>query len=734
MINESIYGNKESWDNNPECSFLKMTDFGENENSLYFGVTRGKLSPDVPIDKSIAFCGIGSECPLSNVQILTNNGNDAVFESTIERDVTNWCFYTTTERFVLYGDPNRISDEHSDWKDVITDTKNINRYINPITDFNIKNLVGCIYLQCYDSNGGGGFSTSLKEYLTEYVNSYPYVSSVSLYLYGGEVGNPFGRDPLYRASGTYGGVSVSTLDSFTVGSDELYRYASFQASSRFNYLPIYGSYETTMYSGEKWLIYGDKNLFEINRNDDYLTCYIHVTNANEFKELCLKGAAQYALYFTDDDDIARTGSFTDENMYIGVLDKNGITHGEYLKGTATAEAIQNEWDSIRDSEYDYNKKIDPNTYYKFTNIPLNGISSPDRFYFNPIVSRTTFRSAMISALHEVSEIAPPTSIDYGTIAHEEWQRKQKFMFQEPIECISGWRVVLLKPPTVASSKVNITIGWFQTENPNSMAYIKNNEFETLSLGSKLIYTKFGDSRDYEPYTKMTLYVPFCGTVELPMATFMGHTITLRLNVNYRTGEIEALIFNDEILWGSLVGTAAIELPLSGNKSMEYIQRKLQLDNEKSDIKFDGMKSVLGNLTGASISAFKGNIAGAAFQGASAALDFLHSSDLYGRVNYEIEHTPNKIASIQKGNTSISQMNVMYPFILIQRPTMIDGYSEEVFAKINGHATLQIKNLKELRGYTEAANPLLDGISCTETEKEMILNALQDGCIFDEIEE
>ena len=75
------------------------------------------------------------------------------------------------------------------------------------------------------------------------------------------------------------------------------------------------------------------------------------------------------------------------------------------------------------------------------------------------------------------------------------------------------------------------------------------------------------------------------------------------------------------------------------------------------------------------------------------------------------------------------MDCVTPFIFIERPTFLEGYDEENFSKINGFACYEVVNSSDCQGYTEGINPLLDGISCTLNEREMIVAALREGCIF-----
>ena len=716
-INENIYGSKTAWDDNPTYSFLKMADFGGNQNSLLNGVTLGKLSADTPIDKSITFCGVGKECPLSNVQILASNNNNAVFESPIERTATNWCLYTTTDRWILYGDPNRISDEHSDWKDVVTDTNNINRYIKPIADFNIKNLVGIIMVRCYTTSWAGGFTVSLKNYLEQYVNTHPYISEVYLSLYGGEVGSITGRDPLYSISGVYGGISISTLDSYPVDGDNLYRYASYKGASSFNYLPIYGTYVTSMYNDEKWFIYGNSELFEIERDNNYLSCYMRVTNADEFKELCLKGAAQYGLYFTDDDDIARTGSFTDENMYIGVLDENSVSHGEYLKGTATSNAIQNEWNSIRDSTYDYTKDID-NTNYDNTT------------YFNYTLTSRAFTRMYVITDEELSALANElyTAVHQAPTGEEiERYNQSVFLTQNPIDCIISLKQFPLELPFSVSQ--NIKLGSYTCNTTGAPLLYPTGVYDFIFNRSinNTVYPVYGKSfLDYEPYTRCELSIPFCGTVEIPVSYIYDYdTIGVQLVIDYITGACTAYIISNGITIDSVQGNCAISLPVSGIQAATLDSQIHTAATERNKSALSGGLGLIGGLAAVAIGIGTGGV-GAAVMGGIAALAS-GANMIYNdkKIEYDLQHMQLPLKQVGAASGAISLTYDMRCKMRITRPKLEPSYDSEIYANTVGFACLINTTVGNISGFT-VGDINLDNIDRTAEEKALIKNAFVTG--------
>ena len=372
MINYDIYGQPETWayfgDN---ISDIKVANFGSGYN-LASAVTAGKLSYDSGIDKSIAFCGIGNECPFSNL-VYYHGENGVITHEKKTKNVTSYFFnsipslynsnWNISAAYTLYD--NTETFNYGVWSKGGDSERNANRWVQPISDFKPKNIVLCIYVECKTSQNDVTTTVTLSDYFkNNYYTQHPYIERVVGEI---DVGNytPGGTNtrttPLLTADFL---MSVSTLEPFeSTYIDNCYRYNSLQATNENTVPLLFSALRTTNFQYNNIICFGDFTddvNFEITQdsNNVWRMSY-HVTeqNAAEFKELCLRAAAQYGLYFTDDYDIAHTGSFTDENMYIGVLDSEGITHGEYLKGERTAESAQAQWDSIRESPYDYKTRI-----------------------------------------------------------------------------------------------------------------------------------------------------------------------------------------------------------------------------------------------------------------------------------------------------------------------------------------------------------------------------------------
>ena len=729
-VNYSVYGRESDWFN---AAFQqvqienknKVAYFGENAKTLSQGVTNNKLSYSNPIDKTLSYCGLGSESALSHVAFFGYKDGARKLLEYNDRQVTNFAFFekSTATNYTSSTFLNITELNRNMWVDDINTSFNNTGDLSPLTLVNPHNII--LFAQI---EGKAELShswttvglSSLPSVVAQY--GWRYFRRVKITAYFGNVENNVAFSPIAGFSpmpANYKPLQISILDKYdcTEKNTSFYMYGG----SINNDNTIFGFPSSNDISN-------DTNLLNLAFVTENAKPHLKIGTNNEgyieyydtMLEDIIKSIACFGLYFTGNQTTAANGDLTNSNMYIGLIDDDGVGRGRYLQGADTVNApqAQSDFTDMHNIDYDPARPIDPNTYSKETLLPIAAIGSSYAYYI-PVNSQG---SAVMSMLEELANYPDPQN---------SWIFDRQFVFQEPIECIMAWRRIYLKPPELSSLTPHyLKIAWFVSSQNTSKGYVYSGECVRTLLAEKEIFPRYGDFKDYEPYSTFALYVPFCGIKELPTATFMGHTLRLYLNKNYRTGDIEILIFCDNIYWGNMHGNASIELPLSGTQSAEYIKRRMELQNARDSLLGDTLGSILGNAAGATISASHKNLTGAMIQGLSAGMNLVQGIDKYTDITTELEHTANKIVNIQKGSVSSSVLSIMNPYILIQRCVNMEGYNEELFAKSRGHATLENTYKNSLRGYTEATNPILDGIPCTDTERNLIVEALQEGCIFD----
>lgn len=732
MINYDIYGQPESWANYGEnISDIKVANFGNGYN-LATGVTNGKLSYDSGIDKSIAFCGIGEECPFSNL-VYYHGDNEVITHELINKNVSNYFFNTIpavyssywniSAAFVMYDDTETF--DFGTWSKGGDNQRNANLFVQPIADFKPQNIVLCIFIDCKATKDGSITTVTLNKYLENdaYLQN-PYVERVIGEIFVGNTNNTR-TTPLLTADFI---MNISTLEPFeSTYIEKCHRYNSFQATNENTVPLLFSALRTINFSYSDIICFGDftnDNNFEITQdNNNVWRMSYHVTaqNVNEFKEMCLKAAAQYGLYFSDDRTIASSGSFTDENMYIGVIDNNGITHGDYLKGEQTAESSQAQWDSIRESPYDY-KKNDP-TEYK------NDTKFYGQFYSNSFNKKWVINATdvdnlsqeLFSALNQVPE---------GESVQAYCQRV--FLTNNPIDCIINLKKFPLSLIPAGAKQYNIKLGAY-TSNVLGAPLLYSTDYLNFSFSNSQgngLFPTFGDCfLDYEPYTKAELTVPFCGTCEIPCTYLYQYGINIRLLIDFTSGACTAYIMSRGITIDTLQGNCAVDLPVTGVQSAtldSQIFANAQADNRRMNTL--GV-SLIGGAVAMAAAIFTGGATAALLGVAGAATGIIGSSlsaaQQNAQIEYNFEHMQLPLKQVSSASPALAQSYDMRCKLRITRPKLYGGYNQAVYANTIGHATCRNTTVAKCTGFTVGVINV-NGIPATAEEKETIKNQFASG--------
>lgn len=731
-INESIYGSPSSWDSPTSNQFItdfKIVDYGTNQNTLQNAVALGKFNKDTPIDKSIAFMGIGKECNHSNPKYFTKENGALTVKEFAKRDVTNTALYITNDTSSYYASSYRFgdsgtglqSDINVNWNGVDR-TNNINKPVQFVADFNIKNLVMLISVTCSAAPTGSIHTYTLAEY-SAHATEYPYIRRVYGELYGVNAPYIARRDKL--VSGSYGNsqIAIATLDDIDYNGNKIYRYTSVSdASSRSNDITIIGSHQGLCRDLYDWLFYDCEleNTSVLNNGYYYYSCLI--TDYNTFKEIALKAAAQFGLYFTDNITTARDGAYTDANMYIGLLDENGISHGQYAKGADTAAATQNTWNSVRDSNYDYTKDVDTTNY-------VNDTRFYGQFYSNSFNKKWVINAddvsnlsrELFSALNQVPE---------GESVQAYCQRV--FLTNNPIDCIINLKKFPLTFIPAGPKQANIKLGAY-TSNVIGAPLLYATDYLQFSFSNAQnngLFPVFGDCfLDYEPYTKAEVTVPFCGTCEIPCTYLYQYGITIRLIIDFTSGACTAYIMSNGITIDTLQGNCAIDLPVTGVQSAtldSQIFANAQADNRR-------MNALGVSLVGGAVAMAAAVLTGgatAALIGVAGAFTGIIGSSISAaqqgaQIEYNFEHMQLPLKQVSSASPALAQSYDMRCKLRITRPKLADGYDQAVYANTIGHATCRNTSVANCTGFTVGVINV-NGIAATAEEKEAIKNQFASG--------
>lgn len=251
---------------------------------------------------------------------------------------------------------------------------------------------------------------------------------------------------------------------------------------------------------------------------------------------------------------------------------------------------------------------------------------------------------------------------------------------------------------------------------------------------------YGDFRD--EYTKMILYIPWCGFVNLDSKLFMQspdgtyHSIKCALSIDFATGAALGMIYRDNRLIECVNGTVGVDIPLSAVANGTYQNAikstEIALKNAKSQ-QISSALSMGAALVGGIASAATGNIVGVgasvtAFAGS--ALKNEQINNTIENLKYQLSHTAPAVGDVSSASPFNGALSEQTAKLLIFRAAMLPDYDAAKYARTTGHACCKQGILSEIsRGYTECAGADLSGINATTTEKNMIFESLKGGVII-----
>lgn len=267
----------------------------------------------------------------------------------------------------------------------------------------------------------------------------------------------------------------------------------------------------------------------------------------------------------------------------------------------------------------------------------------------------------------------------------------KKMFNDPMSAIIGLHKVFAPP--VDAGTANIKVGYL--DSGVASAYV-DQQYVTIDCGSITLREYFGNVFDYEPYTKVAIYLPFIGVQSLSTAEVMRSTINVVYHVDIFTGACLAEVYISRdggrgCLY-TFAGDCSARYPLSSGSYMGIV---------------GGVLSIAGGIAGTV--ATGGNLL-PALLGASSAMTHMHT---------DVKHS-GQIS----GNAGA--MGVKTPFLIVLRPqtAMADSYEH-----FTGRPANKFALIGEASGYIRCKEVHVDNLSgASDKEKEMVASLLKTGII------
>ena len=154
-------------------------------------------------------------------------------------------------------------------------------------------------------------------------------------------------------------------------------------------------------------------------------------------------------------------------------------------------------------------------------------------------------------------------IEMASFAHDLWSdgwTQIKALFSDPMDFIVGCMVLPFEPTIDGSAKPKYGIFTWQ----NAYRMIKA-QYQVIDCGTIDINKFYGSCFDYDPYRKISCYIPYIGYRDLPVDKIMGQTIGCKIYCDCLTGDCVAFIYitGDKVqVIGQYAGNVGVRVPMS----------------------------------------------------------------------------------------------------------------------------------------------------------------------------
>ena len=745
QVNTNVYGAPDTW-----LHVLPSSGYYEENTNLIpawqtinGGITVGKITLPEPLDNSFTYAAIANDAPAAGITVCKETEYQTAETQIFDKEnilplymnaVDNGQYslenydLTTNKDIQIYSPNTQLQDN------------NLNYYVCPLVSMSPKDIVLHIGVWAYSTDWSTVTAFNADDYINSYATTYPHIIQIFASVYTRN-DTDTGRNVVSVNYDEYGGFYFGRDVDFECPTWGTIRdYAMTFQHTRGNARPILWGLcnvggRITNFNSANYVhkFIGSGGTVDIKNGE--LLMYRDFTGDDWIQRV----AASYGVFFTLNYATANNGALNDNKMFLGVIDEQGLCHGDYTYGTDNETQPQYNWTSTNDSTYNPDAAIDKNTYSTQTTFNVVGD-------YNGMVNRYVLNGSAVRALSTslwavMGDLITDAGGDYANLEGVDYEN---FLTANPMDCIIDLRKYPFKDIPAkghwdAATQKNINFG---KKASSAAGYEFNYTMFEYAFSNVDIFPRFGNCfLDYAPYTTMELYVPFCGTVELNPADFMGHTLKVFMEIDYTTGTCVTYICADSLVIKSVNGTVAIDIPVSGTNSARI------MSNLNNAVVTEGAaRASLEKAKVKNYFSLKGAVAG--------------SMDLYtggqfgvtGKLNkamtagerwtqkgaeYNLTHQEQPVNVIKScssaGGWAIDlkcRLIIYYPdadFIdwINNKPSLnLDKLS--TYAHLNGFACLENKTLDNFSGYAVISEIDLSNCSASETEKQLIKGLLQSG--------
>lgn len=263
------------------------------------------------------------------------------------------------------------------------------------------------------------------------------------------------------------------------------------------------------------------------------------------------------------------------------------------------------------------------------------------------------------------------------------------LFNDPMQAIIGLHKIFA-PPAISGAGT-IKVGYLDSGVSSNLV---GSQYSTVDCGAVNCYEYFGNVLDYDPHTKVSLFLPFIGIVKLNTAEVMRGVVRVVYHVDVFSGaclaEVQVTRDGGGGTLYTYAGDASVRYPISSGSYMGMVS---------------GVLSVVGG------------IAGTIASGGALAPALLGSAAGVSRMHTDVQHS----GSIS-GNAGA--MGAKRPYLIISRPQSALASNYKRYTGVGANET---NTVSAMSGYFKMSDVRVNSVArATREEKNEIKRLLELG--------
>ena len=379
---------------------------------------------------------------------------------------------------------------------------------------------------------------------------------------------------------------------------------------------------------------------------------------------------------------------------------------DYMQGNKDIEEALN-WPGISAGYPVYNPTGEPLEQTEFGHVYVEG------FFSQQYILNSTAIREIANGLFDTQPQGIWESIKQGI----------EMFGENPIQAVMGlsyWPFPLTEIFSHVSSQRYVYFGGYQFnfEQAGSSCHriIYPDGYKTIA-STQMIRRRFNSWRDYEPYTKLYIMLPYIGTYQLDLSRYYDKVLEVRYYCDTRTNSvIAALIANGTLIDyfnGQMGCTMPITLTDYAGFANAQIQTLLGSGGQAANAFGNGIAQA--PAMAASGAALAGGFAGVAIAGAA-----VGAKTVYGLSQNNI----NDFNKTKGGSTSMINQFLPQKVTLIWE--MMEDCAPSNYGQMFGYPSMKAGTLSNFSGYLKCQSVKIECPIATERERERLKQMLLSG--------